>query len=119
METQKQLGKGIILSCKIHMVEEITLDGGPKGGGKEELGVGEWEWVSLNTLSLKKTKIWQDYSTSLELKGGEERRFLCALEWRRGGGLYSNGGENMNGISINKGWQRIMNLDLILALEEI
>ena len=67
------------------MVEEITLDGGPKGGGKEELGVGEWEWVSLNTLSLKKTKIWQDYSTSLELKGGEERRFLCALEWRRGG----------------------------------
>ena len=38
------------------MVEEETLEGGPKGGGKEELG-GE-EWVSLNTLSLKKTKIW-------------------------------------------------------------
>lgn len=28
-------------SCKIHMVKEITLDGGPKGGGKEELGEGE------------------------------------------------------------------------------
>ena len=26
----------IILSCKIHMVEEETLEGGPKGGGKEE-----------------------------------------------------------------------------------
>ena len=44
------------------MVEEETLKGGPKGGGKEELG--EEEWVLLNTLSLKKTKIWQDYSTS-------------------------------------------------------
>ena len=64
------------------MVEEETLGRGPKGRGKEELG--EEEWVSLNTLSLKKTKIWQDYSTSLELKRGEER-FLCALEWRRGG----------------------------------
>ena len=28
-------------SCKIHMVEEETLDGGPKGGGKEKLGEGE------------------------------------------------------------------------------
>ena len=65
------------------MVEEETLEGGPKGGGKEELG--EEEWVSLNTLSLKKTKIWQDYSTSLELKREEERGFLCALEWMRGG----------------------------------
>ena len=44
------------------MVEEETLEGGPKGGGKEELG--EEEWILLNTLSLKKTKIWQDYSTS-------------------------------------------------------
>ena len=26
----KQLGEKIILSCKIHMVEEETLDGGPK-----------------------------------------------------------------------------------------
>ena len=53
--TKNKLGKLIILSCKIHMVEEKTLEGGPKGGGKEELG--EEEWVSLNTLSLKKTKI--------------------------------------------------------------
>ena len=44
------------------MVEEEPLEGGPKDGGKEELG--EEEWVSLNTLSLKKTKVWQDYSTS-------------------------------------------------------
>ena len=44
------------------MVEEETLEGGPKGGEKEKLG--EEEWVSLNTLSFKKTKIWQDYSTS-------------------------------------------------------
>ena len=66
------------------MVEEETLEGGPKGGGKKELG--EEEWVSLNTLSLRKTKIWQDYSTSLELKRGEEKGgFVCALEWKREG----------------------------------
>ena len=66
------------------MVKEETLEGGPKGGGKEELG--EEEWVSLNTLSLRKSNIWQDYSISLELKRGEEREFfLYALEWRRGG----------------------------------
>ena len=51
----KQLGKGIIPSCKIHVVKEEILGGGPKGGGKEKLG--EEEWVSLNTLSLRKTKI--------------------------------------------------------------
>ena len=39
METQKkQLGKRIIPSCKIHMAEDETLEGGPKGGGKEEFG---------------------------------------------------------------------------------
>ena len=27
--------------CKIYMVEEETLEGDPKGGGKEELGEGE------------------------------------------------------------------------------
>ena len=59
-------------------MEEEPLEGGPKGGGKEELG--EEEWVSLNILSLRKTKIWQDYSTSLELKKGEEMEFLFALE---------------------------------------
>ena len=41
MATPNKLGKRIIPSCKIHMVEEGTLDGSPKGGGKEELGKGE------------------------------------------------------------------------------
>ena len=59
------------------MVEEETLDGGPKGGGKEDLGEGEW--VSLNTLSLRMTKIWQDYSTSLELKKREETGFFVCF----------------------------------------
>ena len=27
-----------ILSCKIHKEEKETLEGGPKGGGKKELG---------------------------------------------------------------------------------
>ena len=63
------------------MVEEETLGRGPNGGGKEELG--EEKWVSLNTLSLKKTKIWQSYS-SLELKRGEEMEFLC-LGMKEGG----------------------------------
>ena len=67
------------------MVGEETLGRGPKGGGKEELG-GE-EWVSLNTLSLRKTKIWQDYSTSLELKKGEEMGFLCVLWNEEDGGF--------------------------------
>ena len=62
---------------------EETLGRSPKGGGKEELG--EEEWVSLNTLSLRKTKIWQDYPISLELKRGEDRRFFCVLEWMRDG----------------------------------
>ena len=62
------------------MVEEGTLDGGPKGGEKEELG--EREWVSLNTLSLRKTKIWQDYSTSLELKRKEEMEIFFCLEMK-------------------------------------
>ena len=104
----------IIPSCNIHTVEDETLGRGSKGGGKEELG--EEEWVSLNTLSLRKTKIWQDYLTSLELKREEERGvfFLC-LGMNERGGIYSSGGGNMNGIPFNEGWQRIMNLDLILA----
>ena len=97
-------------------MEEETLGRGPKGGGKEELG--EEEWVSLNTLSLRKTKIWQDYSTSLELKG-EERGFFSCLGMKEMGGLYSSGGESMNRRPFNEGWQRIMNLVLILALGEI
>ena len=38
MATSNKLGKGIISSCKIYMVEEETLGRGPKGGEKEELG---------------------------------------------------------------------------------
>ena len=83
-------------------MEEETLGRGPKGGGKEELG--EEEWVSLNTLSLRKTKIWQGYSTSLELKRREENEFFCVF-WNEGeGGLYSSGRENMNGRPFNEGW---------------
>ena len=39
---KKQVREEIIPSCKIHTVEEETLGGGLKGGGKEELGEGEW-----------------------------------------------------------------------------
>ena len=99
------------------MVEEETLDGGLKGGGKVELG--EEEWVSLNTLSLRKTKIWQDYSTLLELKRREEIGVFMCLGMKEMGGLYSNGGGNMNERPFNEGWQKIMNLDLILVLGEI
>ena len=38
MAIKNKLGKEIIPSCKIHMVEEGTLNGGPKGREKEELG---------------------------------------------------------------------------------
>ena len=96
-------------------MEEETLGRSPNGGGKEELG--EEEWVSLNTLSLRKNKIWQDYLTSLEVKRGEERGFLCL--GMKEGGLYSSGRGNMNGRPFNEGWQRIMNLDLILAFGKI
>ena len=98
-------------------MKEETLSKGPKGGGQEELR--EEEWVSLNTLSLRKTKIWQDYSTSLELKRGEERGVFVCPGMKERGGLYSSSGENMNGRPFNEGWQRIMNLVLILALGEI
>ena len=97
-------------------MEEETLGRGPKGGGKEELG--EEEWVSLNTLSLKKTKIWQDYSTSLELKRGEEMMFFVS-GMKEMVGLYNSGEENINGRSFNEGWQRIINLYFILALRKI
>ena len=80
--TKNKLRKGIIPSCNIYTVKEETLTRSPNGGRKKELE--EEEWVSLNTLSLRKTKIWQDYSTSLELKRGEEMRFLCVLEWMIG-----------------------------------
>ena len=81
------------------MVEKETLGRGSKGGGKEELG--EEEWISLNILSLRKIKIWQDYSTSLELKRGEERGFFVLLN-EGDESLYNSGGENMNGIPFNE-----------------
>ena len=81
--TKNKLGKKIIPSCNIHTVEEETPSRGPKGEGKKE--VGEEEWVSLITLSLRKTKIWQDYSASLELKRGEERGFFVCLGMNESG----------------------------------
>ena len=81
MATQKTIRERDYTSCKIYMVEKGTLEGGPKSGGKEKLG--EEEWVSLNTLSLKKIKIWQDYSTSLKLKRREENGVFCVL-WNEG-----------------------------------
>ena len=83
------------------MVEEENLDGGPRGGGKEELG--EEKLVSVNTLSLRKTKIWKSYSTSLELKRREERGFFVCLEMKENESLYSSGGGNMNGRPFNEG----------------
>ena len=82
------------------MVEEETLGRGPKGGGKEELG--EEEWVPLNTLSLKKIKIWQDYLTSLELKWGEERGVFFLSSNEGESSLYSSGRGNINGMSFNE-----------------
>ena len=38
---------------------------------------------------------------------------------KEGEGLYISGGGNMNVMPFNEGCQRIMNLDLILALEKI
>ena len=67
------------------MVEEETLEGGLKGRGKEELG--EEEWVPLNTLSLKKTKIWQDYSTSLNSREKKKWGFCVLWNWGEGGGF--------------------------------
>ena len=65
-------------------MEEETLGRDPKGGGKEELE--EEEWISLNTLSLRKTKIWQEYLTLLELKRGEESGFF--VPWNEGEGEF-------------------------------
>ena len=72
-------------------MEEETLGGGRKGGGKEEIREGEW--ISLNTLSLKKTKIWQNYSIS-----GEERGVFVCFRMEERGDLSSNGWGNMNEI---------------------
>ena len=39
----------------------------------------------------------------LELKRGEERGFLWCFGMKEMGGLYSSGGENMNGRPFNEG----------------
>ena len=54
----------------------------------------------------------------LELKRGEKMGFLC-VGMNGSGGIYSNGGGNMNGRPFNEGRQIIMNLDLIFAFGEI
>ena len=58
----------------------------------------------------------------LNFTRAQERRreggFVC-LGMKKMGGLYSSGGENMNGRPFNEGLQKIINLDLILALGEI
>ena len=108
MATQKTIRERDYTSCKIYMVEKGTLERGPKSGGKEKLG--EEEWVSLNTLSLKKIKIRQERR--------REGVFVC-LGIKEMKGLYGSDGGNMNGMPFNEGWQRIINLDLILALEKI
>ena len=65
----------------------------------------------------------QDMTRLLYFTRTQERRreggFLYAF-WNEGeGGLYSSGGENMNGRPFNEGRQRITNPVLILALGEI
>ena len=84
------------------MVEDETLNGGPKGGGKEKLREGEW--VSFNTLSLRNTKIWQDYSILLNSRE-EKRMGFFFVPWNgEEGGLYSSDGGNMNERPFNEGW---------------
>ena len=39
----------------------------------------------------------------LELKRGEERGFFVCFRMKERGGLYSSGGENMNGKPFNEG----------------
>ena len=64
----------------------------------------------------------QDITRLLNFTRTQERRregvFVC-LEIKEMRGLYSNGWGNMNGMSFNEGWQRIINLDLILAFGKI
>ena len=61
--------------------------------------------VSLTQyLEFQKTKILQDYFTSLELKRREEKGvFFCVLWNEEEGVLYSSGRENMNGRPFNEG----------------
>ena len=97
------------------MVEEETLGKGPKGRGKEELGNSESHsipWVSRRPRHDKTTQLPRIQERR------RDRVFMC-FGMKEMGGLYSSSGENMNERPFNEGWQRIMNLDLILALGEI
>ena len=64
----------------------------------------------------------QDMTRLLNFPRTQERRrervFVC-FGMNEKGGIYSSGGGNMNGRPFNESWQRIMNLDLILAFGEI
>ena len=51
-------------------------------------------------------------------EGGRNGGFFVCPRMKEMGGLYSSGRENMNGRPFNEDWQRIMNLNLILALGE-
>ena len=61
----------------------------------------------------------QDMTRLLNFTRTQERGFFVCFEMKEIRGLYSSGGRNMNGRLFNEGWQKIMNLDLILAFEEI
>ena len=63
----------------------------------------------------------QDMTRLLNFTRTQEKRggFFVCFEMKEMRGLYSSGERNMNGRPFNEGWQRIMNLDLILAFGEI
>ena len=102
----------------------------PHGGGggswwkskewrRKELG--EEEWISLNTLSLRKTKIWQDYSISLKHKKGEKMGVFClGMEERERVYIVVMKKIWIEGylMRVDKGSKIIMNLDPILNFGE-
>ena len=55
---KNKLEKEIVLACNNHLVED-AFDGGSKGR-VEKKNSEKGKWVSLNILTLRKTKIWQD-----------------------------------------------------------
>ena len=65
---KKKLGKWIIPSCKIYMMEEETLGRGPKGGGKEEL-----EEEELSLTQYLKSQEDQDITRLLNFTRTQER----------------------------------------------
>ena len=64
----------------------------------------------------------QDMTRLLNFTKTQEKRIDEGFLWfgmNERWGIYSSGGGNMNERPFNEGWQRIMNLDLILAFGEI